>query len=128
MAKYYRMAQLTVEWQALFVLQWWMIHWVLNSVRIFLRAHIHSLEPFFCFATCIESTMNVIVFMQIIHIPQAFDKFLVSLCLVVVMCLDFKRSVSSRSNENILLQYIKSSGFKFNETDIKRDCLLIWIL
>ena len=84
LTQHYRMAQLTVDWKALLILQHQMIYWVLN---FFLNACTLTIWYFFfCFATMIR-------FMEIVCVPQAHDEFLVNLCLVVVICPDSFKEV-----------------------------------
>lgn len=119
LTQHYRMAQLTVDWKALLILQHQMIYWVLN---FFFSMPVHSQFDifFFCFATMIR-------FMEIVCVPQAHDEFLVNLCLVVVICPDSFKEV-------IVVKKVPDCGIwrvvacKSNETNTKISCLLTWTL
>lgn len=119
LTQHYRMAQLTVDWKALLILQRQMIYWVLI---FFLNACTLTIWYFFffCFATMIR-------FMEIVCVPQAHDEFLVNLCLVVVICPDSFKEV-------IVVKKVPDCGIwrvvacKSNETNTKISCLLTWTL
>lgn len=65
--------------------------------------------------------------MEIVCVLQAHGEFLVSLCLVVVICHDSFKKV-------IVVVKVPGCGTwgkvacKSNETDTKRRCLLTWVL